>query len=175
VEADRIDIDRAKQTFEAHGKVTSQLADKAKDAKSKTASPVFTVVRAPDLVYTGADKIALYQGGVSMTRPGMTVTGKELKAYMKETDGETSLDKAFADGGVKIVSNMEKRSRVGTSEHAEYYAGEEKVVLEGGDPTFVDSLKGQTRGKQLTWFSNSDRLLVNGAESRPADTILRKK
>ena len=39
----------------------------------------------------------------------------------------------------------------------------------------VDSLKGQTRGKQLTWWSNNDRLLVNGAENRPVDTLYRKK
>ncbi|MEQ1949161.1 MAG: LPS export ABC transporter periplasmic protein LptC [Bryobacteraceae bacterium] len=175
VEGDRIDIDRSKQTFEAHGKVTSQLADKSKDGKAKSTASVFTVVRAPDLVYTGAEKVAHYQGGVSMTRPGLTVTGKEMKAFLKEADGETTLDKALTDGSVKIVSNAEKRTRVGTSEHAEYYAGEEKVILEGGDPLFVDSVKGQTRGKQLTWFSNSDRLLVNGAESRPANTLLRKK
>ncbi|MEQ1886304.1 MAG: LptA/OstA family protein [Bryobacteraceae bacterium] len=175
VEGDRIDIDRGKQTFEAHGKVTSQLADKSKEAKAKSVASVFTVVRAPDLVYTGTEKIAHYRGGVSMTRPGLTVTGREIKAFMKDVDGDTVLEKALADGAVKIVSNAEKRTRVGTSEHAEYYAGEEKVILEGGDPLFVDSVKGQTRGKQLTWFSNSDRLLVNGAESRPADTLLRKK
>ena len=201
VEGERIDIDRARQNFEAHGKVVSQLADKAKDNpkesgvgsqeseshagappasktapnKGKTGAPVFTVVHAPDLVYTGAEKIAHYQGGVTMTRPSMTVTGKELRAYMKDTDGDTSLDKALADGAVKIVSTADKRTRVGTSDHAEYYAGEEKVILDGGDPLFVDSVKGQTRGKQLTWFANNDRLLVNGADSRPADSILRKK
>jgi lipopolysaccharide export system protein LptA len=182
VEGERIDIDRARETFEAHGKVTSQLADKAKDssgkespAKAKGGAAVFTVVRAPDLIYTGADKIAHYHGGVDMTRPGLNVSGEELRAYMKQADGGTSLDKALADGGVKIVNTANKRTRTGTSDHAEYYPGEGKVVLEGGDPLFIDSLKGQTRGKQLTWFANSDRLLVNGADSRPADSILRKK
>jgi lipopolysaccharide export system protein LptA len=178
VEGERIDIDRARQAFESHGKVTSQLADKPKEptSKAKAGSPIFTVVRAPDLVYTGTTRVAHYQGGVTMTRPGLTVTGKELQAYLKESDGgDTSLDKAVADGGVKILSTADKRTRTGTSEHAEYYAGEEKVILDGGGPLFVDSLKGQTRGNQLTWFANSDRLLVNGAESRPADSLLRKK
>jgi hypothetical protein len=27
----------------------------------------------------------------------------------------------------------------------------------------------------LTWFANNDRLLVNGAEDRPVDSLLRKK
>ena len=61
------------------------------------------------------------------------------------------------------------------SEHAEYYTEEQKVLLDGGNPVLVDSLKGETKGRQLTWFANNDRLLVNGVESRPADSLLRKK
>ena len=181
VEADRIDIDRTRQVFEAHGKVVSQFADKAAANKSDTdkvkpaVGPIFTVVRAPDLVYTDETRLAHYQGGAAMVRPGLTVAGKELKAFLNEPNSTTSLEKAFADGAVKIVSTAEKRTRTGTSEHAEYYTGEQKVILDGGDPLLVDNVKGQTRGKQLTWWSNNDRLLVNGVENRPADTLLRKK
>jgi lipopolysaccharide export system protein LptA len=81
---------------------------------------------------------------------------------------------------VRIVSTpvdrgAAKRTRIGTSEHAEYYADEQKVILEDGNPLLIDSLKGQTRGQRLTWWANNDRLLVNGVESKPADTIIRKK
>lgn len=190
VEADRIDIDRTRQVFEAHGKVVSQFADKAADktdgdktdgdktgaAKSAAAAgPVFTVVRAPDLIYTDDTRIAHYQGGAAMVRPGLAVNGKDLKAYLNERDADTSLNHAFADGAVKIISTADKRTRTGTGEHGEYYAAEQKVILNGGEPLLVDSLKGQTRGKQLTWWSNNDRLLVNGAENRPADTLYLKK
>jgi hypothetical protein len=65
---------------------------------------------------------------------------------------------------------------VGTSEHAEYYADEGKVILQEGEPLLVDSLRGQTRGKQLTWWANDDRLLINGEDkSSPARTTIRKK
>jgi lipopolysaccharide export system protein LptA len=181
VEAERIAIDRARQAFEAHGKVVSQFADKPKDKLAstapivKTSPPVFTVVRAPDLLYTGETHLAHYQGGTTMVRPGLTVTGKELRAYMNDSESDSSLDKAFADGAVKIVSTADKRTRTGTSDHAEYYTGDQKVVLEEGNPLLVDSLKGQTRGKQLTWWANNDRLLVNGVESKPVDSLLRKK
>ncbi len=181
VEADRIDIDRTRQVFEAHGKVVSQFADKAASDKTEAdkakpaAGPIFTVVRARDLVYTDETRLAHYQGGAAMVRPGLTVAGKELKAFLNAPNSTTSLEKAFADGAVKIVSIAEKRTRTGTSEHAEYYTGEQKVILDGGDPLLVDNIKGQTRGKQLTWWSNNDRLLVNGVENRPADTLLRKK
>jgi len=177
VEADRIDIDRMRQAFEAHGKVVSQFADKSSsDDKPKHASaPVFTVVRAPDLVYSDDTRLAHYQGGAAMVRPGLTVNGNELKAYLNDKDSSTTLDKAFADGAVKIVSTAEKRTRTGTGEHGEYYTTEQKVIMNGGDTLLVDSIKGQTRGKQLTWWSNNDRLLVNGVENRPADTLFRKK
>ncbi len=181
VEADRIDIDRMRQAFEAHGKVVSQFADKSSDDKTtadkpKPASaPIFTVVRAPDLVYSDDTRLAHYQGGAAMVRPGLTVNGKELKAFLNDKSSSSTLDKAFADGEVKIVSTADKRTRTGTGEHGEYYTTEQKVIMNGGEPLLVDSIKGQTRGKQLTWWSNNDRLLVNGVENRPADTLFRKK
>ena len=182
VEADRLDIDRDRQVMEAHGKVISQFTDKPKQDDSKApakpkpaAAPIFTVVRAPDMTYTEESRVALYTGGVSLVRPELNVTAKEIRAFLKDADEDSSLDKALADGAVKIVSTRQSRTRTGTSDHAEYYAGEEKVILADGEPLLVDSLKGQTRGKQLTWFANNDRLLVNGVEDRPARSIIHKK
>lgn len=189
VEADKIDIDRARHVMEANGRVVSQFVDKDKaedktnTGDKKTASkekqaPVFTVVRAPHLDYTDETRVAFYQGGVSLVRPGLTVEGKTLRAFLKDASEDSSLDKAFTDGDVKIVSvttTPEKRTKTGTSEHSEYYASEQKVILEGGSPLLVDSIKGKTVGRQLTWFANNDRLLVDGQESKPAESTLIKK
>lgn len=146
-----------------------------RETKTPKAGPIFTVVRAPDLVYDEDTRIANYQGGATLVRPGLTVVGKSIRAFLRDSDSDSSLDKAFADGDVKIVHTDGKRTRVGTSEHAEYYTDDEKVLLDGGSPMLVDSVKGKTTGHQLTWFAHNDRLLVNGVESRPADSILRKK
>ncbi len=192
VEADKIDIDRQRHVMEANGKVVSQFVDKtadktdAKNAKGDetkappkeklAAAPVFTVVRAPHMDYTEETRVAFYQGGVALARPGLSVEGKTIRAFLKDSSEDSSLDKAYADGEVKIVSTSpEKRVRTGTSEHSEYYAGDQKVILEGGAPLLVDSVKGRTTGKQLTWFANNDRLLVDGLESKPAESTLRKK
>jgi len=184
IEAELLEIDRAKGIMEAHRHVSSQFADKPKPEdpqapkKSRApAGPVFTVVQAPDMVYTEETRITRYTGGATLLRPGLTVTGKEITAYLKDAASEdSSLDKTIADGAVRIVSIRDNRTRTGTSEHAEYYAGEEKVVLTGGQPLFVDSLKGRTTGRELTWWANNDRLLVNGEEQKPAEsTIIRKK
>jgi lipopolysaccharide export system protein LptA len=174
VEADRLDIDRERQVMEAHGKVVSQFADK----NTKAGAPVFTVVHAPDLVYSDPTRIAVYTGGVEMQRPDLTVSARKIQAFLKAADADSSLDKAFADGTVRIVSasEKEKRTRTGTSDHAEYYADEGKVILEQGDPLLVDSVKGQTRGQQLTWWANDDRLLINGVDKvTPVRTTIRKK
>ncbi len=52
---------------------------------------------------------------------------------------------------------------------------EDKVILEGGQTQFTDSLRGTTRGEKLTWFSKDDRLLVNGVENKPAKSVLKRK
>ena len=185
VDADRIEIDRDRRVMEAHGKAVSQFADKTQDKKEEPkgskgkASPIFTVVRAPDLVYTEETRLAVYQGGAVLTRPGLTVNARELQAYLKPADSDSSLDKAFAEGAVKIVSVSDTgkvaRTRTGTSEHAEYYADEQKVILQKGQPLLVDSIKGNTAGQQLTWWANNDRLLVDGGSSKPAESTIRKK
>jgi len=202
VDADRIEIDRERRVMEAHGKVISQFADKSSDktqdktqdkaqdkkqdkgqeksSKSKApAAPIFTVVRASDLVYTEETRLAVYQGGVVLTRPALTVNSQELQAFLKPADSDSSLDKAFADGAVKIVSITTTikptRIRTGTSEHAEYYADEQKVILQKGEPLLVDNVKGNANGQQLTWWANNDRLLVEGEANKPAKGTIRKK
>ncbi len=178
LQADVIEIDRDNSIVKAHGHVVSQLLDKAKDEpkpKDPAPSPVFTIVKAPELIYNDDDRVAHYTGGVLLDRPGMKVKSQELKAFLRDDSDDSSLDHAFADGKVEIVQTALDRTRTGTSEHAEYYVDDAKVILETGHPQLVDSKKGSTKGKKLTWFSNDDRLLVDGAEGAPAQSKLRRK
>jgi lipopolysaccharide export system protein LptA len=194
VDADRIEIDRDRRVMEAHGKVVSQFADKSQDkndakgqeksqeksSKAKApGAPIFTVVRAQDLVYTEETRVAVYRGGTVLTRPGLTVNSADLQAFLKPADSDSSLDKAFADGAVKIVSvstvGKTTRTRTGTSEHAEYYADEQKVILQKGQPLLVDNVRGNTAAQQLTWWANNDRLVGEGMASQPAQSTIRKK
>jgi lipopolysaccharide export system protein LptA len=190
VEANQLDIDRSQRIMQAHGNVVSQLADRAgdskssdssktKEAKAKAGPPVFTVVRAQELHYAEETRLAQYRGGVTLTRPGLRQTSRDLDAYLNTAESDNSLDKAISNGAVTIVSTSldpkEKRTRTGTGEHAEYYVAEQKVILEGGSPLLVDSKKGKTAGRQLTWWANNDRLLVDGEEKQPVVTTVRKK
>ena len=132
-------------------------------------------MRAQELVYTGKEKLAHYKGGAALTRPNMDVKAQEIKAWlMEEEDGGTSLDHAFAFGKADILQRSPGRTRHGTGERAEYYIGDGKVTLEGGDPQLVDSLRGSTKGRKLTWFAEDDRLLVDGAERAPVRSLIRR-
>jgi len=186
VEADRLDIDRDAGIMEADGKVVSQFVDKDKDkdkdkdgkkvkTKTSTVAPIFTVVHAPHLHYTEDTRVAVYSGGVLLQRPDLTVTGKEIKAYLNDADADSSLNRTESDGAVKIVSTARGKVRTGTSEHSEYYADDGKVILSGGRPLLVDTKEGKTQGDQLTWWANDDRLLVNGVPTSPVKSIVRKK
>ena len=72
------------------------------------------------------------------------------------------------------VGNL-TRKRTGTSEHAEYYADEQKVILQKGEPLLVDTAKDTARGQKITMWINSDRLVVEGGENKQAQSTIRKK
>ena len=199
LEADTVEIDRDNDLLKAHGHVLSQLQDKVKDedtqtdgkpeaktaVKPKTDPPgkpetkarlhVFTIVRAPDLDYNDDTRLAHYSGGATLERANMVVKSQDIQAFLRNDSNDSSLDHAIADGHVEVHENSPDRNRDAASEHAEYYVDENKVILQGGDPRFVDSTKGTTRGQKLTWFSDDDRLLVNGVPQEPVKSLLHKK
>jgi len=190
IQADRIDIDRDKKSIVADGKVVTEFQDKPKaDADSpvppakpaqagKPTQPMFTIVKSPHMLYTDPDRLANYTGGVDFWRPTMTVKSASLKAYLNEqdSDADSRVNHAFGDGKVEVVQFTPDRRRVGNSEHAEYYTDEGKVVLSGGEPKLNDSKTGNdTRGDKLTWFTDDDRLIIEGAPEKKGRSRLRKK
>src|SRR5580693_4922935 len=150
IQADKIDLNREQKHPEKHaliadGSVVSTLWQQPKDEeKKKGAVPILTIVRAPHMVYTDQNRLAIYSGGVQMTRPNMNVKCQDLKAYLADSSADSRLEKAYADGDVQIVQVGADRTRTGTADHAEYFTGEEKVILRGPvrneQPKMVDTL-----------------------------------
>jgi lipopolysaccharide export system protein LptA len=180
ISADRIDVDRDGQSLHAVGDVVSELVDNKSDAGAPATDPVFTVVRAPELTYRDDTREALYTGGVTLVRGKMTVTSKQMRAFLtpKTAGGgdDSSLDHAIADGDVVVMEVLAgNRKRSGAAEHGEYHTKDDKVVLNGGDPQIVDSIKGMTRGRQLTYFTDEDHLIVEGMSKKVAFTRMKKK
>ena len=176
IQANVVDVDREKQLLVADGSVVTSLWDEPKDEDTKKSSkPVLTVTRAAHLDYTDQNRLAVYTGGVILNRPDMRVKSSELRAFLADQDADSRLQKAFAEGTVEIVQTSTGRTRTGTSEHAEYYPDEQKIILREGQPQLVDSLHGTTHGRQLTYFANDDRLRVDGAADQPAKSQYHRK
>lgn len=193
VTADSAQIDREKRMLSVKGHVVTQFLEKKSESspaegrdKIDAAAPMFVVVTAADLVYTDQDRLAHYTGDVVLTRPGLQVKADELRAVLAESksgdkkdsseEEPSRLEKAFADGHVEIVQTATDRTRTGKSDHAEYYTGDERIILRGGQPQMVDSKKGYTRGSELTYFVNDERLLVSGGGPKERATgHLRRK
>ena len=197
ISADKIDIDRDEQSLRASGNVISELVDNKSDSsKSSTATgtvvsnstatagatepPIFTTVRAPNLNYHDDTRIAVYTGGVTLTRQKMTVVSDQLKAFLtpktQDNSDQSSLDHAIASGKVTVTDILPgNRTRTGNGERCEYYTKDDKVVLNGGDPQVQDSYKGLTKGSEITYFSDDDHLIVAGEKKQLAYTRMKKK
>jgi lipopolysaccharide export system protein LptA len=183
IRADVVDIDRSsgKQTLIADGHVITNLWEEPKDEeKKKTTTPVLTEVRAAHLVYTDDNRLAHYTGGVQLNRPGLRVKGSELRAFLADSEADSRLEKAFADGAVDIFSTGKDRTRNGTGEHAEYYTDEGKVILKGPwvkmvQKEFAKPRPSSTEGTELTYFVDDDRLLNTGSLEKPGNTHFTRK
>ena len=81
----------------------------------------------------------------------------------------------MADGHVEVHEISFDRTRDASSEHAEYYVDEDKVILEGGEPRFLDSMRGTTLGKKMTWYSSDDRFVVDGIAQQPVKSVMHRK
>ncbi|HWQ54571.1 MAG TPA: LptA/OstA family protein [Bryobacteraceae bacterium] len=171
IESDRVEIDREKRRLTAAGNVVSQFLEEREAGKG---APLFTVVKAPKLVYTEADRLAHYTGGAALTRPGLQVKGAEIRARLAEQGAASRIERADADGKVEIEMASPGRNRKGSGDHAEYWAAEQKIIMRGG-AEMVDSRDGTVKGDELTYYANDDRLLVTGAPERPAKSRIRRK
>lgn len=195
ISADRTDVDRDKRLVSASGNVMTQFREKSKPqgdapAAAADAPPTFVTVRAANMTYTDQDRLAHYTGGVVLSRPLLEVKADDLRAILtpqdnsktekkdekKDDDEEQSrLEKAYADGHVKIVQTEKDRTRTGTSDHAEYFTDNERIILRGGQPQMLDSKKGFVHGAELTYYVNDDRLLVSGSPQQRASGRLRRR
>jgi lipopolysaccharide export system protein LptA len=181
IQADTVDLDREKRTLLADGHVITNLWEEPKDeAKKKTSTAVLTEVHAAHMVYTEENRLANYSGGVQLTRPGLQVKGRELRAFLAESGADSRLDKAFAEGAVEIFSTAKDRTRTGTGDQAEYFTADQKVILHGSWVKMVEKLFAKpqpntTEGKELTYFADDDRLLVTGGPEKQGNSLINRK
>ena len=144
ISADVVEIDRDKHTIIADGTVVTEAWEQPKeDDKKKSSAAVSTKVYASHMVYTDADRLAYYTGGVKLDRGDLHLKSKELHAWLADSNAESQLERAFADGAVELSGARKENSYKGTSDHLEYYTADQKVVLTGGIPQMTRTANGK--------------------------------
>jgi lipopolysaccharide export system protein LptA len=188
IEAEQIRIERREKKLAAQGNVLSVLAEKHEDAPTPAESapgparqaaaqkpPI--VVRADAMRYDETTRQIAYAGHVELRRDILRVKASELDAWLTPAeDGESRLKKAEARGAVEVSEAAASGTgRRGFGERAEYHPGEEKVVLEGAPARVINARQDTTRGAELTYYLNDDRLLVLGSPLERSYSLRRKR
>jgi lipopolysaccharide export system protein LptA len=179
IAAESIDIDRGEGTLQAQGGVMSTFPDAANGTAGQKAPATLTTIHAQRLNYSDKAKTAHYSGDAVLERPNLEVRSRELRLFFREEPNgqskETKLDRLLAEGKVDLRQRTASRTAVGGAERMEYFLGDEHGELSGGTPFLNDSQRGITRGERITWYSRSDRLMVDNRGVGPAVSRLKKK
>jgi lipopolysaccharide export system protein LptA len=172
VESTALDVNRTQKRVSSGSQVITSFLQRATSASEQggaphaTAGPRPVTVHADFLEYFDQGRRARYHGNVRMVTESTAVQSDRLDVYFSQggTVEGSEVDHAEADGHVKVI----QPGRLGSGDHAEYFAGPGKIVLTGGPPSLVDEEKGSTTGQRLTFFIHDDRLFVDGGDHSPS-------
>ncbi len=172
VEAERITIDRAARALTAHRNVVTSLT--ADDAEGD--EPETVTVYSTDLRYDEDSHLAVFDGRVDFRRERLRVLSDSLTAVLRGDDGKTgSMERATAAGTVKIFETVAGEGRNGSGERAVYDPKTAVIVLTGRPARVVSAEGDETRGAELTYLTDDDRLRVSGQGSDRAYTYRRAR
>ncbi|MFQ5662939.1 MAG: LptA/OstA family protein [Terriglobia bacterium] len=161
--ATAIELFRTPTKLVAEGDVSGlflEAADEEGAAANPTARRRLVRIASDRLTYLEAERWGVFEGQVTARNDFGTLTAPRLEVFLNGGAGSERLDRVHALGGVVV----EQAGRQASSEHAEYAAGPQTVVLWGGTPKIVDAQRGITRGARLTLFLVDGRILVESAE-----------
>ncbi|MBI4166166.1 MAG: LPS export ABC transporter periplasmic protein LptC [Acidobacteria bacterium] len=165
VESAALEILRAERRVSSGSQVLTSHMQAAADVKkpsetSNQAQVGPATIRADHLEYLDQGRKAIYRGHVRLQTENTILEADRLDAYFKASGNSSELERAIADGNVKIT----QPGRRATGGHAEYFSADGKIVLSGGPPALYDEEKGFTSGQSLTFYSHDDRLVVSGGD-----------
>ncbi len=112
-------------------------------------------VQADRLLYKRADLRARYEGKVRVKTDDLMVDAPFVEFVFLTADPD-QLQEIVAWGGVLITG----KDREAQGQRAVHYPSQEKVVLTGNPAQVIETLRGKVTGRQLTFFTADDRLLI---------------
>ncbi|MDD5542637.1 MAG: LptA/OstA family protein [Acidobacteriia bacterium] len=161
IKADEIHLDQnAKTLLAEHHVVSTFLNQQANASKSGNDKKDFVTITAETLRYDDNRHMARYDRDVVMRGDSGVVRSPALEIHMAQNPkpSESRIDHATALGGVTIT----QPDRRATAERADFYSSDNRIVLTGNQPTIIDNVKGATTGRELTFYTRDDRVLVDG-------------
>jgi len=172
LESSALDVYRIQKRVSSGSQVVTSFLQPAAVGSEQGSTPHSTgetrpvAVHANYLDYFDQGRRARYHGNVRMVTEGTTMQSDRLDVYFTQGDTPESseVERAEADGHVRVT----EPGRVGSGDHAVYFAGPGKIILTGGQPSLVDEEKGSTTGQRLTFFIHDDRLFVDGGDQSPS-------
>lgn len=163
VEGRTISIDRPGKRLVAEEEVVSYLEEKP---KTEGAKPMLLAILAGRLDYSDESRTAIYTENVRLERGDLSIRAERLEAELSAADsgGSATLERAYAVGAVEILDGATKRKGVG--DEAVYTPKTERVVIRGEPARAVNEAGEETRGAELNYALNDDRLQVSGGADR---------
>jgi lipopolysaccharide transport protein LptA len=158
IRAEMISLFRSDNRLIAEKSVTSLFYLKEKKSSKDKFDSKPATIQAERMVYEDERQRAFYEKNVRMVSSMGLLTSDQLEIFLVTEGGQRSVQRMIAKGKVK----MSQPNRRSSSDLAEYFREEEKVVLTGGPPTIVDSERGSATGARLTMYMNDDRISVEG-------------
>ena len=163
VEGRTIRIDRAAKKLLAEEEVVTFLEEQPRTEASKA---TVLAIQAGKLDYSDETRLAIYTRNVRLERDDLRVRADRLEAQLSPADSDESavLESALAQGGVEIFDGSTKRKGLG--EEAVYTPETENVTIRGEPARAVNEAGEETRGAELKYALNDDRLQVSGGGER---------
>jgi lipopolysaccharide export system protein LptA len=150
----------------------SQSSANKSQASSQPSQPQLWKVRAAHMTYSDPEARAHLDGGFTAVSQEFSIAGQIGDLYFvpaaspagpvtasprpASSSSAQTLDHATAQGKVAVRQG----DRHGTADRGEYTAADGKFTLSGGNPTFYDAAGNSTTGRQLTFFTSNDTVLV---------------
>ncbi len=140
-------------------------------------SPHPTVIKANSLVVDDTNKTVTFSGQVNAQREDFTIDCDKMIVHYQGSDMKTSgtsagfkIVKILAEGNVRITR---KAGGEALAERAEYYEGDDKLVLTG--QPMVKQGQDFVQGERITIFLKDNRSVVEGSPHKKVKAVIYPK
>ena len=135
------------------------------------------IIKSDSLVVDDVHKVVTFSGQVSAEREDFTIYCDKMFVYYRSSKAKgpagplgSKITKIVAEGHVKI---QRKAGGEALAQHAEYYEGEDKVVLTGNP--MVRQGQDFVQGNRITIFLNENRSIVESSPQKRVKAVIYPK